>query len=78
MLYFFPALEGGGTKIPPYGDIFDEPLCGRSSIRTKFADHVGDHVDVSPQGTVLVKSAGTESSNPPPPTVERFQRGSTP
>ena len=38
-----------------------------SLIRGKLADHVGDHVILSPEGSVLVTSPGTESSYPRPP-----------
>ena len=38
-----------------------------SLIRGKLADHVGDHVVLSPEGAVLVSSTGTESSYPRPP-----------
>ena len=38
-----------------------------SWIRGKLADHVGDHVVLSPEGAVLVTSPGTESSYPRPP-----------
>ena len=72
MLDFFPVLGGDGTIIFPPGDIFDQPLCEKCSIQTKLADHVGDHVVLSPRGAVLVTSPGTESSNPPPPIVELF------
>ena len=64
---FIPVL-GDGTKIAPPGDITDQPSSGMSWNRGKFADHVGDYVVVlSPEGTVLVTSPGTESSYPPPP-----------
>ena len=33
----------------------------------KLADHVGDHVVLSPEGAALVTSPGTESSYPRPP-----------
>ena len=67
----FPVVGGDGTKIVPVGDIFDQPPGEMSSIRGKLADLVGDHVDLSPEGAVLVTSMGTESSYPPPPIVER-------
>ena len=36
-------------------------------------EHVGSHVVLSPEGAVVVASAGTESSYlPPPPIVERL------
>ena len=63
---FIPVL-GDGTKIALPGNIIDQPSSGMSWIRGKFADHVGDHVVLFPEGTVLVTSPGTESSYPPPP-----------
>ena len=62
---FIPVL-GDGTKIAPPGDIIDQPSSGMSWIRGKFADHVGDHVVLFPEGTVSVTSPGTESSCPRP------------
>ena len=59
---FVPVLRGNGTKIAPTGDIFDQPFGGMSWIRVKLADHVGDHVVLSPEEGVLVTSPGTESS----------------
>ena len=64
---FVPVLGGDCTKIAPTGDIFDQPPGGMISIRGKLADHVGDHVVLPPEGTVLVTSPGTESSYPRPP-----------
>ena len=64
---FVPVLRGDGTKIAPTGDIFDQTPGGMISIRGKLADHVGDHVVISPEGAVLVTSPGTESSYPRPP-----------
>ena len=61
---FVPVLRGNGTKIAPTGDIFDQPPGGMSWIRGKLADHVGDHVVLSPEECVLVTSPGTESSYP--------------
>ena len=63
---FVPVLGGNGTKISPTGDIFGQPPGGMSSLRGKLANHVGDHVVLSPEGAVLVTSAGTESSYPRP------------
>ena len=65
MSHFFPVL-GDGTKIAPPGDIIDQPSSGMSWIRGKFADHVGDHVVLSPEETALVTSPGTKSSCPLP------------
>ena len=65
---FSPILVGDDTKTAPAGDIFDQPPCPRSSIRTKLADHAEDHhVVLFSGGTVLLTSPGTESLNPPPP-----------
>ena len=61
---FVPVLRGNGTKKKTTGDIFDQPPGGRSWIRGKLADHVGDHVVLSPEKGVLVTSPGTESSYP--------------
>ena len=57
-----PVWAGNGTKIAPTGDIFDRPPGGMISFRGKLADHVGDHVVLSPEGAVLVTSPGTETS----------------
>ena len=64
---FVPALGGDDTKIAPTGDIFGQPPGGMSSVRGKLANHVGDHVVLSPEGAILVTSTGTESSYPRPP-----------
>ena len=64
---FVPILGEDGTKIAPTGDIFDQPSGGISWIRGKLAEHVGDHVVLSPEGAVLVTSPRTESSYPRPP-----------
>ena len=61
---FVPVLRGNGTKIAPTGGIFDQPPGGMSWIRGKLADHVGDHVVLSPEEGVFVTSPGTESSYP--------------
>ena len=61
---FVPVLRGDGTKIVPTGDIFDKPPGEMSWIRGKLADHVGDHVVLSPEAAVLVTSPGTDSSYP--------------
>ena len=71
---FVPVLRGNGTKIAPTGDIFDQPPGGRSWIRGKLADHVGDHVVLSPEEGVLVTSLETESSYPRlPQSLNNFQ-----
>ena len=57
---------GDGTKIAPTVDLFDQPPGEMSSIRGKLADHVGDHVDLSSEGAVLMTSAWTKSSYPRP------------
>ena len=62
-----PVLGGNGTKIAPTGDIFNQPLGQMRLVRGKLADHVGDHVVLSPEGAVLVTSPGTKSSYPRPP-----------
>ena len=64
---FIPVLGGNWTKIAHTGDIFGEPPGGIISIRSKFVDHVGDHVVLSPEGAVLVTFPGMESSHPRPP-----------
>ena len=64
---FVPVLGRDGTKIAPPGDLFDQSPGELSLIRGKLADHVGDHVVLSPEGVVLVTSPGTESSYPRPP-----------
>ena len=64
---FVPALGGDDTKIAPTGDIFGQPPGGMSSVRGKLANHVGNHVVLSPEGAILVTSTGTESSYPRPP-----------
>ena len=67
MFKLSPVVGGDSTEISSPGKIFDQPPWEMSSIWTKFADHVGDHVVQSPEASVLVKTPGTESSNPPPP-----------
>ena len=68
---FVPVLGGDGTKIAPTGDLFDQPPDEMSSIRGKLADHVGDHVVLSPEGVVLMTIPRDEIVVfPPPPTVE--------
>ena len=63
---FIPVLGGNDKKIAPTGDVFDQPPSEMSWIRGKLADHVGDHVVLSPEEGVLVTSPGTESSYPRP------------
>ena len=41
-------LVGGGTKIVPRGDLFDQSPGEISSIQGMLADHVGDHVVLIP------------------------------
>ena len=55
-------------------DLFDRPPGEMNWIRGKLADHVGDHVVLSPEGVVLVPTPGTESSYPPP-IIETLRRG---
>ena len=64
---FVPVLGGDGTKIAPPGDLFDQPADEMKYIRGKLADHVWDHVVLSPEGVVLVPSPGTKSSYPRSP-----------
>ena len=54
-------------KIAPTGDIFDQPPGQMRWIRVKIADHVGNHVVLSPERAVVVTSPGTKSSYPRPP-----------
>ena len=68
---FVPVLRGKGTKIAPTGDIFDQPPGQIRRILSKLADHVGDHVVSSPEGTVLVTSPRDKIVvSPPSPIVE--------
>ena len=67
VIQFFPVLGGDGMEIAPPWDIFGQHACERSSIGSKLANHVEDHVVLIPLGAVLVISPGTESSNPPTP-----------
>ena len=62
-----PVLAGDGTKIATIGDIHDQLPGGMSGIRGKLADHLGDHVVLSPEGADLVTTPGTKSSYPRPP-----------
>ena len=55
---FVPVLRGDATIIGPTGGIFDQASGGISLIRGKLADHVEDHVVLSPGGAVLVTSRG--------------------
>ena len=54
-------------EITQPGDLFDQPPGKMNYIRGKLADHVGDHVVLSPAGVVSVASLETESSYPRPP-----------
>ena len=74
---FVSVLRGDGTKTAPIGDIFDESPGEMSWIRGNFADHVGNHVVLSPEGAVLVTSPGTESSYPRPPHSLNDSSGET-
>ena len=57
---FFPVLGENGTKIAPTGDIFG-----------KLADHVGDHVVLSPERGCFGDLPGDEIIvSPPSPIVE--------
>ena len=62
---YVPVSGGDGTKIASTWDLFDQPSGEMSWIRGKLANHVGNHVVLSPDG-VLVTSQGTESSYPRP------------
>ena len=62
-----PRFGEGGTKTAPPGDLFNRPPGEMSWIRGKLADHVGDHVVLSPEGVVLMTSSWTESLYPRPP-----------
>ena len=57
----------GRGRLAPLGDLFDQTPNEMSSSRGKLADHVGDHVVLSPEGVVVVPSPETESSYPCPP-----------
>ena len=48
MWEILPVLGKDGTKTALPGDMFDQTPCKRCKIRTKLADHVGDHVGLSP------------------------------
>ena len=60
-------------EIPPPGDIFDHPPLGKK-FDSEQVCHVGDRVVLSPGGAVLVTSPGTESSNPPPQSLNDSKR----
>ena len=47
---------------------------GSCNLIPGFADHVGDHVVLSPEGAVLVTSPGMEASIPPPPPSIQHQK----
>ena len=64
---FVPVLGGDGTKPAPIGDNFSQAPDEMSGIRGKFADHVGDHAVLPPEGAISVTPSGTESSYPRPP-----------
>ena len=64
---FAPVLGGDATKIAPPGDMFDQSAGEMSSFRGKLANHVGNHVVLSPEEVVLITSPGMESSYPRPP-----------
>ena len=72
--YFRAVPSQNGDKFatsptPPIVErlIFDLPPGQMRYIRGKLADHVGDHVVLFPEGSVLVTSPGTKSSYPRPP-----------
>ena len=64
---FVPVSGGDGTKIAPPGALSDQPPGKMSWIRGKLAEHVGDHVALSPEDVLLMPSPGTKSSYPAPP-----------
>ena len=64
---FYPVWGGDGTIMAPTGDVYDQPSGRMSSIRGKLVDHLGDHVVLSPEGTVLATSTGTKSLYSRPP-----------
>ena len=64
---FSPLWEGSEREYPLPGAYMINPF-ERSSIRTKFMDHVV----LSPGGVVLVTSPGTESSNLPPQSLNNL------
>ena len=64
---FVPILVGGGTKTAPPRDLFDQSSGEIGSIQGMLADHVGDHVVLSPEGVVLVTSRGRNCRIPAPP-----------
>ena len=71
---FDPVLGGDGPKKAPPGDLFDQPPHEMSWIWGKLADHVEDHVVLSPEGAVLVTYPGTISSYPRPPQSLKHSR----
>ena len=72
---FVPVLRGNGTKTTPTEDIFDQPPGGVISIRGKLADHVGDHVVLTPgRGCCGDLPGDGIVVSPPSPIVERLKR----
>ena len=64
---------GDGTKKAPTGDVFDQPSDGMISVRGKLADHVGNHVVLSPEGAVLGDLPEDEIvGSPLSPSVEQL------
>ena len=74
---FVPVSGGNDTKIAPTGDIFDQLPGGMSLDRGKLPNNVGDNIDLSPKGAVLVTSTGTESSYSSPPQSLNNSTGET-
>ena len=76
MLDFFSRFGRGRHENSLSWDVFDQPSCEKSSIRSKLADHVGDNVVLSPGGAVLLTATRRIVDPPPPPPslpiVERF------
>ena len=60
------------TKNNPLGDILDEISDEMSLLRGELADHVEDHVVLSPEGTVFWSSPGRNRRTSLPPLVERL------
>ena len=64
---FVPVLGRDGTKIASPGHLFDQFPGEISLIRGKLANHVRDHVVLSPEGVVSVTFRGWNHRIPAPP-----------
>ena len=62
-----PILGRDGPKKVPPGDVFHQSPGEISCTQGKLAGHVGDHVVLSAEGTVLVISPGQDRRTSPPP-----------